>query len=128
MIDRQSNIELTIILKERDLDEEELMEHTLTLLRQMRELDEVETVNLADDPNPPEGCRAVGGFLVGVLKAEVSVANFKKLMGFLGDRLASKPIKLKVKKPNGAEIELEASNQEKFEFAMQKAQEFLNNP
>jgi hypothetical protein len=42
------------------------------------------------DPKPPEGSKAVGGFLVNLLMAEVSVVNFKKLMNFLLNRIGDK--------------------------------------
>lgn len=126
----ESQVILTITLKalnDADFDEEKLEKLTQNLLREMRQMDEVERADRVLDPEPPEGNRSLGGFLIGILKAEVSVANFKKLMEFLGDRLAGKPIKIKVKKANGEEIEIEASSQVKFNFAMQKAQEFLKN-
>jgi len=63
--------------------------------------------------------------LVGLLTTKVSIANFKKLGAFLGDRLGNKPIKLKVKAPDGREMELEASSQAEFDYAYQKAQDFL---
>jgi hypothetical protein len=56
----------------------------------LRDLDEIETIYRVLDPNPPEGNKALGEFLVGLLTAEVSVGNVKKLMGFLGDRPWSK--------------------------------------
>jgi hypothetical protein len=57
-------------------------------------------------------------------RAEVSMANAKKVLGFLGDRLGNKPISLKVEK-NGKKLEVTANSQEEFEFVMQKANEFF---
>ncbi|XGV95353.1 MAG: hypothetical protein ACAF41_21740 [Leptolyngbya sp. BL-A-14] len=121
----ESNVMLTIDFNNPDLDAEETDEAVQNLMAQMRELDEVEAVDRVVDPNPPAGNKAVGGFLVGLLMTEVSVANFKKLGAFLGDRIGSKPIKLKVKAPDGREMELEASSQAEFDYAYQKAQAFL---
>ena len=122
----EPNVTLTIDLNNPDLDAEETDEAIQNLLAQMRELDEIEAVDRVHDPNPPEGNKAIGGFVVGLLMTEVSVANFKKLGAFLGDRLGNKPIKLKVKAPDGREMELEASSQAEFDYAYQKAQAFLN--
>jgi Effector Associated Constant Component 1 len=108
-----------------DLEPDEQESETLNLFQALRELEEVESVDRVLDPNPPEGNKSMGGFIIGLLTAEVSVANFKKLMGFLGDRVGSKPIKLKLKAPDGRELELEASSQAEFEFAFEKAQAFL---
>ena len=122
----EPNVTLTIDLNNPDLDAEETDEAIQNLLAQMRELDEIEAVDRVHDPNPPVGNKAIGGFVVGLLMAEVSVANFKKLGAFLGDRIGNKPIKLKVKAPDGREMELEASSQAEFDYAYQKAQAFLN--
>ena len=121
----EPNVTLTIDLNDPDLDAEETDEAVQNLLAQMRELDEIEAVDRVFDPNPPAGNKAIDGFVVGLLMAEVSVANFKKLGAFLGDRLGNKPIKLKVKAPDGREMELEASSQAEFDYAYEKAQAFL---
>lgn len=107
-----SNIKLTIALNEPNLDAEEIEQQTRNLLREVKDLDEVEQASLVGVAETPEGSKAFGGFLLGVLQAEVSVANLKKLLGFLGDRLGSKPIKLALKTPDGREINLEASSRE----------------
>ena len=119
------NITLTIAFNDPDLKNEDLEEQAQNLFAQMRDLDEIETVDRVLDPNPPAGNKAIGGILVGLLTAEVSVANFKQLGAFLGDRLGNKPVKLKVKAPDGRELELEASSREEFDYAYEKAQAFL---
>jgi hypothetical protein len=91
-----SNIRLTIAFTDPELDPDERDEQAQQLITELRQIDEVETVDRVVDLNPPEGNKAIGGFLVGLLRAEVSVANAKKLMGFLGDRLGNKPIELSV--------------------------------
>ncbi len=118
-------IQVAVTFDDSDVEPEEKESETLNLLQALQELEEVESVNRVFDPNPPEGNKSIGGFIIGLLTAEVSVANFKKLMGFLGDRVGSKPIKLKLKAPDGRELELEASSQAEFEFAFEKAQAFL---
>ena len=120
-----SNITLTIAFTDPELGSEELEAQAQNLLVQLKDLDEVEAVNRVLDPNPPAGNKAIGGILVGLLTAEVSVANFKQLGAFLGDRLGNKPVKLKVKAPDGRELELEASSREEFDYAYEKAQAFL---
>ena len=120
-----SNITLTIAFTDPELGSEELEAQAQNLLVQLKDLDEVEAVNRVLDPNPPARNKTVGGFLVGLLITEVSVANFKKLGAFLGDRLGNKPVKLKVKAPDGRELELEASSREEFDYAYEKAQAFL---
>lgn len=126
MVYAPSNIQLTIDFNHPDLDEEEKDKEVQKLLAQIKELDQVEDVERVLDPNPPEGNKAFLSFLTGLLMVEVSPANIKKLFGFLGERLGNKAIKLTVKAPNGKEISVEASSKQEFEYAMQKAQDFLN--
>lgn len=91
-----------------------------------KEMDEVDQVNRVVDPNPPEGNKSVGGFLVGLLTAEVSVANAKKLLGFLGDRLSGKPIELEVE-GNGKKLKVSAHSREELEAAIKAAQDFIGS-
>lgn len=124
----EPNVTLTIDLNDPNLDTEEHEEDVQRLLNQLREVDEVENVNRVLDPNPPEGKMRFPGVvyvLAGILTVEVNPANAKKLMGFLGDRLGNKPVKLKVKAPDGRELELEASSREEFDYAYEKVQAFL---
>ncbi|MBD2294379.1 hypothetical protein H6G06_13010 [Anabaena sphaerica FACHB-251] len=123
-----SNFKITIAFTDSELDDEEKNKEVQKLLTQMQKLDDViEDVNRVIDSNPPKLNKAGGGFLPGLLTAQVNPANFLKLFGFLAERLGNKPIKLNVKAPDGREINLEASSKEEFEFAWQKAQDFINN-
>jgi len=82
----ESNVKLTIALSNPSLDAEEQERETRNLLREIRDLD-VESAELVAVAETPLESKAFGGFLLGVLQAEVSLANFKKLLGYLGDRL-----------------------------------------
>ncbi len=62
-----SSVKFTIAFNDPDLDSEELEAQAQSLLAQMRELDEIETVDRVLDPNPPAGNKAVGASLVGLL-------------------------------------------------------------
>jgi hypothetical protein len=119
-------VTLTIAFSDPDLDLEERDAQAQTLMRDLREMDEVDAVNRVLDPNPPEGNKAFGGFLAGLLMAEVTVENAKKVVVFLGDRLGGKPISLKVE-ANGKKLEVSAYSQEELKAAIQLAQEFINS-
>lgn len=119
----KSSIELVIDFI--DTDNERRDQAVLWLLEELCQTNEVKHSGRVIDPNPPEGAQAGEGFLVGLLKAEVSFANFKKLMEFLRERISHKTIKLKIKAPSGAELEVETHNRQDFEFAMQQALVFL---
>jgi hypothetical protein len=119
------NVKITVNLTDSSLDEEEKEQEVQTLLKQMRDLDELETVNRPIDSSPPSGSKAFASFMVGILTAEFKPTNIKKVFSFLTDRLGNKPIKLKVKRVDGQELEVEASSREEFEFVIQEAERFL---
>jgi len=119
-----SNIKLTIAFNDPDLDAGDRDEQAQRLLGELRQLDEVETVDRVLDPNPPEGNKAIGGILIGLLTAEVNVGNAQKVMGFLGDRLGGKPIELQVE-DNGRKLTVKAHSLEELEAAIKAAQAFI---
>ena len=118
-----SSVKFTIAFNDPDLDSEELEEQAQSLLAQMRDLDEIETVDRVLDPNPPVGNKAVGAILVGLLTAQVNKENAQKVMGFLGDRLGNKAIELEVE-ANGKKLKVKASSREELEAAIEAAQRF----
>ncbi|MDJ0675893.1 MAG: sugar ABC transporter permease [Calothrix sp. MO_167.B42] len=122
-----SNIQLTISLSELGLDAEELQTEIETLLPQIKEVDGVEDANLVEAKEAPRGAKAFGGFSLGMLETIINPGYIKTVFGFLRDRFGNKTIKLALKAPDGREINLEASSREEFGFAMEQAQNFLNN-
>ena len=119
----ESNVKLTIALANPDLDAEEQEREARNLLREIKDLD-VESAELVAVTEILEGAKSVGGFLVGVLQTEVSLANFKKLLGFLGDRLGNKSIELEVE-ANGKKLKVKASSREELAAAIEQAQKFV---
>jgi hypothetical protein len=122
-----SNVKVTIALSETGIDAEELQAEVENLLPQIREVDGVEEVDLVAVTETPDSSKALGGFLLGMLTAEVNPANLKTLFKFLSDRLSGKTIELEVEKKDGDKLKIKASSQAEFEFAMQKAKEFLES-
>lgn len=121
---KPTNVKFIITFSDPGLDCEELEQQAQNLLAQMRELDEIEMIDRVLDPNPPAGSKAVGAFVVGLLTAEVSPANIKKLLGFLSDRLGSKSIELEVE-ANGKRLKVKASSQADLEAAIEAAEKFV---
>ena len=122
----ESNFELQIVFNDPDLDSEERDSEAQKLLNQLRQLDEVEDVNRVLDPNPPEGNKALGGFLVGTLMAQVNPSNIKALFGFLGERLLGKTIEMEVT-ANGKSLKVKVSNQTELTAAIQAAEQFIHD-
>lgn len=106
----QPTIQFTFAVNDPELDDDERQEIAQKLLRQLRQLDEVEKVDLVEDLNPEAG---VKGFatLVGFLTAEVSVKNIKDFLSFLGDRIGDKPIVVNVK-VGDKEVKIEAKSRQ----------------
>ncbi|MGI0486409.1 hypothetical protein ACN4EK_13295 [Pantanalinema rosaneae CENA516] len=119
-----SIIKLTLSFNDPDLDSEQQDEEVRKLHSQLKDLDEVAAVTRVLDPNPPEGNKALGGFLANLLTLDVTVDNFKRLMGFLGDRLSGKSIELEVE-ANGKKLKVKANSREELTAAIQAAQSFI---
>jgi hypothetical protein len=102
-----SNVKLTIAFNDPDLDAEEREEQTQRFMAELQQIDEVE-VDRVLDPNPPEGNKAVGAILVGLLTTQVNKENAQKVMAFLGDRLGNKTIELEVE-ANGKKLKVKGS-------------------
>jgi hypothetical protein len=119
-----SNVKLMIAFNDPELEQEELDEQAQRLIIDLKEMDEIETVDRILAPKSPEGSKALGGFIVGLLTAEVNAASAKKVMGFLGDRLGGKPIELTVE-ANGKKLMVKAHSREELEAAIKAAQDFI---
>ncbi|WP_414619308.1 sugar ABC transporter permease [Calothrix sp. CCY 0018] len=123
-----SDIQLTISLSELGLDDEELQAEVENLLPQIRDVDGVEDAALVEVASVPENSKSLTGYALGMLKTVLlDKAHLKNVFSFLRDRFGNKPIKLILKAPDGRELNLEASSREEFAFAMQQAEDFLNN-
>jgi len=112
-----STLKIELTLNFQDSESPEKQEKlTQSLWQQMRQVEGVKIDRVADE-NPPEDSKAFGAFLLGLLKATVTLDGLRTLFGFLGDRLENKPIKIKAKFTDGREVELEASSREELALA-----------
>jgi hypothetical protein len=118
------NIKITFNFNDPDLTPEERDEQAQQLITELKDVDEVETVNRILDPHPPAGNKALGAILVGLLTAEVNAANAKRVFGFLSDRLGGKAIELEVE-ANGNKLKVSAHSREELEAAIKAAQDFV---
>ena len=118
-------IKLLLSLQDPELDNDELQEETQEVLAALEDLELVEEANLVEEA-APEGSKALGGFLLGVLGAEVSSENVKKLFAFLADRLGDKQLKLNLETPDGRKLNLEAQSREEMDYLFDKAKDWAN--
>jgi hypothetical protein len=119
-----SAIALTITFTNADLNVSELEDEVVRLLEELSDRSDIESVDRVRDPNPPDGSKSIGGFLTGLLKAEVNSANAIKVLSFLSDRITNKPITLEVE-GNGKKLKVIANSPEALELAILKAKEFI---
>jgi hypothetical protein len=118
-------IKLTIQFNPAHFDEREQSQEAQRLLKQLKQCDEIESVERLLDPNPPEGSMGIGTAIIGALTAEVNAENFMKVMKFLRDRLVGKCIHLSVE-AHGRKLHIEACSPEELELAVNLAQRFVN--
>ncbi|MGF1515143.1 MAG: hypothetical protein ACFB5Z_15805 [Elainellaceae cyanobacterium] len=124
MIDTtNATVLLTLGLIDSDLDDDVRDEQAQRLVRELRDI-EVESAERVIDPHPPKGNKAMGGFIVGLLTAEVSMDNLQLVFKFLGDRLVGKSIELEVE-ANGKSLRVTAHSQAELAAAIEAAQRFV---
>jgi hypothetical protein len=104
-------VTLTIALDDPQLEPEEQEEIVQSLVNQLSDLEEIEQVERPENPHPTEGGRPAVEYLIGVLMAKVNWNNLKSVLGFVGDRLGDKQIKIKLKVKD-IEIEIEAKSRQ----------------
>ena len=93
----EGTIQFTFGLDEPELEDEERLKFAKKLLRELRNLDEVERADRTEDLTPEVGSKPGFATLIGMVTAQVSLENIKGFLGFLGDRLQDKPIKGSIK-------------------------------
>ena len=113
-----TTVKLTISLIDPELNTEELDEETQQLWIELNQLEEVEKVERVADPNPPEGNKAFGGVLLGMLQAEATIPNGLKVLRFLGDRFGNKPMKLSGE-ANGKKFAIEVHSREELDAVVE---------
>ncbi|MGB3513021.1 MAG: hypothetical protein WBA93_28175 [Microcoleaceae cyanobacterium] len=95
-------------------------------MSEIKEFDGVQNVDLMPIEKAEPGAKSIGGFLVGILTAEINPKNLKALVRYLGDRLYGKTIKIKAE-GNGRKIDIEISRLEDLNKALTEVDNFLKS-
>ncbi len=103
-------LEITFGLADAELEDDERLKFAKKLLPELRQLDEVQKADRTEDLDTETGAKGFST-LAGFLTAEVSIANIKTFLGWMGDRLQDKPIKGKVK-IGDSEVEFEVKSRQ----------------
>lgn len=93
----EKTLQFTFSLDEPELEDEQRLKFAQKLLRELRNLDEVEKADRTEDLTPEAGSKPGFATLLGSITALVHVKDIKAFLGFLGDRLQDKPIKGRIK-------------------------------
>lgn len=117
-------VQFTFVVNDPELDDAERQEIARKLLRELRQLDEVENVDFAKDLELEPGAKSVLATIAGVLTAEVSLENIQKVLGFIGERIPNKPVIIKVK-VGEKEVEIEAKSRKELEDAEKVVRQLL---
>jgi hypothetical protein len=123
MVDKAC-IKLMINFSDSNLSTDERDDEAQRLLNELKNMDEIESIDRVLDPNPPEGNKAIGAWLAGILMAEVNITNAKAVLGYLGNRLGGKPIELELE-ANGRKLKVKAHSQEELTAAIEAAKNFI---
>ncbi len=118
------NIQLTITLSDPQLEEEQLQTDTENTLSEIKKFDGVQKADLVPVETAEPGAKSIGGFLVGILTAEINAKNLKALVGYLGNNLYGKTIKIKAE-GNGRKLDIEVRNLEDLNKALAEVDNFL---
>lgn len=112
-------------LDDPELDDDGLQCTTEELLRQIREVDGVVQARLAATEVVPEGSKAIGSFLVGVLTAEINLENAKGLTSFLANFLfRQRTIEVEVE-ANSKKLRIKAGNEKELVAAIEAIKDFV---
>lgn len=117
-------IQFTFGLDDPELEYEEKLKFARKLLRELRNLDEVEKVERTENLTPEAGSKPGISTLIGTLTTHVSFKNLQEFLGFLGDRIQDKPIKIHVK-VGDRETTIKAKNRKELLEAERVAKELF---
>ncbi len=118
-----NSVSVTIHLNDFTMTNEERAEATRLLLQQLNAMDEVNAARLIDDSIPSANHKGAST-LVGLLSADATVGNARKVLGFMGDRWGDKPIELEIEFKD-RKLKITARSREEFAIALKAAQEFI---
>ncbi len=121
----ETRVQVTITLSDPQLKDEELQEAVQNLQSELREVEGVTEADLIPVEQAPPDSKGIGGFLLGQLKALVSLKHLKTLVSFLGHNPFGRTVKIKAE-GNGRKLEVELSRPEDIDKVMPQVERFIN--
>ncbi len=122
----ETRVQVTITLSEPQLKDEELQEAVQNLQLELREVEGVTEADLIPVEQAPPDSKGIGGFLLGQLKALVSLKHLKTLVNFVGQNLViGRTVEIKAE-GNGRKLEVKLSRPEDIDKVMPQVEKFIN--
>jgi|GEM_PF-6116352 hypothetical protein len=127
----QVTVRMRVALQDPKLGDRKLhaeIEQVLPQLRNREGVLDVSLVAVKVAPEVPIGMtpRNIGGFLPGVLQAEITLPFLMQVLEFLRDRLfENRKLEMTLKSSDGRDFSSRASNPEELDFLMQEAASFF---
>lgn len=127
----QTTVVMRVTLQDREQGDRQLhaeIEQVLPKLRKRTGVQDVSLVAVKMAPEVPIGMtpRNIGGFLPGMLQAEIALPYLIQVLEFLRDRLFEHRIlEITLKSSEGKDFSCRANNPEELDFLMQEAASFF---
>lgn len=121
----ENNIQVTITLLDPQLAEEELQESVQNLQLEVQEVEGVREAGLIPLTEAPPNSKGIGGFLLGQLKALVTLEHLKPLVSTLGNNLFGRSIQIKAE-GNGRKLEVKLNRPEDIDKVLPQIDKFIN--
>ena len=121
----ETPVQVTISLSDPQLRDEELQEAIQNLQLELREVEGITEADLIPVEQAPPDSKGIGGFLLGQLKALVSLKHLKTLVSFVGHNLFGRTVEIKAE-GNGRKLEVKLSRPEDIDKVMPQVERFIN--
>ena len=122
----ETSVQVTITLSDPQLKDEDLQEAVQNLQSELREVEGVTEADLIPVEQAPPDSKGIGGFLLGQLKALVSLKYLKTLVNFVGQNIIiGRTVEIKAE-GNGRKLEVKLSRPEDIDKVMPQVERFIN--
>ncbi|MEA5472224.1 hypothetical protein [Spirulina sp. 06S082] len=121
----EQNFSITIALFDSHLKDEGLQNATETLRSDLQVEEGVQEVEFIPMETVDPNAKGIGGFLLGQLKASVTVKSLKALVQSLGNNLFGRTIEIKAE-GNGKKLEIKLSRPEDIDKVLPQIDDFIN--
>jgi hypothetical protein len=122
----EQNLTVTIVLSDSQLKDEALQRETATLQEHLQAEEGVREVNFIAVETVDPNAKGIGGFLLGQLKASVTVKSLKLLVQYLGNNLFGRTVEIKAE-GNGKKLEIKLSRPEDIDKVLPQVDDFINS-